>query len=175
MFRRSSIPAWLAGAATFVLFHTPVARAAPCAQLADLKLPHATITSAASIAAGAFRPAAPGGAGPAAPATDYGHLPAFCRIAGTLRPTADSDIRFEVWLPATGWNGKFVGTGNGVWAGSIVLSSMAEPLAKGYATMATDDGHQGSPLDGSFAADIPRSWSISATAPCTRPRSPPKR
>ena len=155
MFRRNSIPAALAGAAAFFLFHAPVARAAQCAQLTDLKLPHATITSAESIAAGAFKPASGGGGGLGAPATDYGHLPAFCRVAGTLRPTADSDIRFEVWLPASGWNGKFVGTGNGVWAGSIVLSSMAEPLAKGYATMATDDGHQGSPLDGSFAAGHP--------------------
>jgi len=155
MFRRNSIPAWLAGATACAAFHTQMAGAAPCAQLADLKLPHATITSAASIAAGAFKPTATGGGGPGAPATDYGHLPAFCRVAGTLRPTADSNINFEVWLPASGWNGKFVGTGNGVWAGSIVLSSMAEPLAKGYATMATDDGHQGSPLDASFAAGHP--------------------
>lgn len=155
MLRRNSIPAWLAGAAVFAGFHTQVANAAACAALTDLKLPHTTISSAETIAAGAFKPTAAGAAGPGAPATDYSHLPAFCRVAGTLRPTADSDIRFEVWLPASGWNGKFVGTGNGVWAGSIVLSSMAEPLAKGYATMATDDGHQGSPLDGNFAAGHP--------------------
>jgi hypothetical protein len=155
MFRCNSIPAWLAGTAALAALHTQMAVAAPCAQLTDLKLPHATITSAESVAAGAFKAAASGGGGPGGPATDYGHLPAFCRVAGTLRPTADSDIRFEVWLPAAGWNGKFVGTGNGVWAGSIVLASMAEPLAKGYATMATDDGHQGSPLDGSFAAGHP--------------------
>jgi feruloyl esterase len=155
MLRRNFISAWLAGAAAFAAFHTQIALAVQCAQLADLKLPHVTITSAESIAAGAFKPAAAGGGGPGAPATDYGRLPAFCRVAGTLRPTADSDIRFEVWLPTSGWNGKFVGTGNGVWAGSIVLSSMAEPLAKGYATMATDDGHQGSPLDGNFAAGHP--------------------
>ncbi|HEY6454982.1 MAG TPA: tannase/feruloyl esterase family alpha/beta hydrolase [Steroidobacteraceae bacterium] len=155
MFGRNCIPAWLAGAAALAAFDTQLAAAAPCAQLADLKLPHATITGAEPVAAGAFKAAAAGGGGPGAPATDYGHLPAFCRVAGTLHPTADSDIRFEVWLPASGWNGKFVGTGNGVWAGSIVLSSMAEPLSKGYATMATDDGHQGSPLDGSFAAGHP--------------------
>jgi hypothetical protein len=155
MFRRHSIPVWLTGVAAVGALQMQAATAAPCEQLADLKLPHVTITSAASVAAGAFKPAAAGGGGPGAPTTDYGHLPAFCRVAGVLRPSPDSDIRFEVWLPASGWNGKFVGTGNGVWAGSIVLSSMVEPLAKGYATMATDDGHQGSPLDGSFAAGHP--------------------
>jgi hypothetical protein len=154
MLRQNSIAAWLAGAAALAAFHAPKASAAPCAQLAELKLPHASITTAEEVAAGAFKPAAAGG-GPGAAPADYSHLPAFCRVAGTLSPTTDSDIRFEVWLPASGWNGKFVGTGNGVWAGSIVISSMAEPLARGYATMATDDGHQGSPLDGSFAAGHP--------------------
>src|SRR4029077_18037650 len=70
-------------------------------------------------------------------------------------PTADSDIRFEVWMPTSGWNGKFVGVGNGVWAGSITYFSMVAPLSMGYATAATDDGHQGNPLDGSFVAGHP--------------------
>jgi feruloyl esterase len=76
-------------------------------------------------------------------------------VAGTLRPTADSDIRFEVWMPSANWNGKFVGVGNGVWAGSITHFSMVEPLLMGYASAATDDGHQGNPLDASFAAGHP--------------------
>ena len=58
-------------------------------------------------------------------------------------------------MPASGWNGKFVGVGNGVWAGSITYSAMIEPLSMGYATAATDDGHQGNPLDASFAAGHP--------------------
>jgi len=32
---------------------------------------------------------------------------------------------------------------------------MVEPLSMGYATAATDDGHQGNPLDGSFVAGHP--------------------
>jgi len=71
---------------------------------------------------------------------------------GTIRPTPDSDIRFEVWMPASNGNGKFVGVGNGVWAGSIAYSSMRDPLSMGYATAATDDGHQSNPLDAGFAA-----------------------
>ena len=133
------------------------ADAAGCEELKGLKLTHIEITAAQSIAAGAFTPpAGAGGGGPGAPPGAYSKLPAFCRIAGTIRPTADSDIRFEVWMPAsTAWNGKFVGVGNGVWAGSITHASMIDPLSMGYATAATDDGHQGNPLDASFAAGHP--------------------
>ncbi len=39
---------------------------------------------------------------------------AFCRVAVTLTPTADSVILAELWLPdADKWNGKFLGVGNG--------------------------------------------------------------
>ena len=56
-------------------------------------------------------------------------------------PTSDSEIRFEVWMPATSWNGKYEQVGNGGFAGTIPLSSMSEPLLRGYATAGTDDGH----------------------------------
>jgi len=132
------------------------ANAAQCEQLAGLKLPHTEITLAQSVAAGAFKPPEGASSGmPGAPPGTYSRLPPFCRVAGTLRPTADSDIRFEVWMPASGWNGKFVGVGNGVWAGSISYFEMVAPLSIGYATAATDDGHQGNPLDASFAAGHP--------------------
>src|SRR5262245_5831523 len=132
------------------------AGAAECEQLAGLKLAHTEITVAQSVAAGAFTlPPGVAPSPPGAPRADYSRLPPFCRIAGTIRPTSDSDIRFEVWMPASGWNGKFVGTGNGVWAGSIAYFSMIEPLSMGYATAATDDGHQGNALDASFAAGHP--------------------
>jgi feruloyl esterase len=131
-------------------------QAADCAQLSGLKLDHVQITLAETVQAGAFSPPAGAGAGgPPAPPAAYAHLPQFCRVAGTSRPTPDSDIRFEVWLPTSNWNGKFVGVGNGVWAGSITYFSMVQPLTMGYATAATDDGHQGNPLDGSFAAGHP--------------------
>lgn len=131
------------------------AEAASCAGLAQsLKLPNVKITSAEEVAAGQFKP--PGAAGPGgAPAGNYAALPAFCRLAATAQPTPDSDIRFEVWMPLSGWNGKFVGGGNGVWAGSIAYGDMTGPLSRGYATAASDVGHQGSPLDGSFLTGHP--------------------
>jgi hypothetical protein len=128
------------------------ADAAECRQLKTLSLPHTEITRAEVVSTGAFAP--PGGAADSSPGT-YSRLPAFCRVAGTIRPTADSDIRFEVWMPTSGWNGKFVGVGNGAWAGSITYTAMIDPLSKGYATAASDDGHQGNALDASFAAGHP--------------------
>ncbi|HEX7136804.1 MAG TPA: hypothetical protein VF219_03120, partial [Vicinamibacterales bacterium] len=76
----------------------------PCPNLAALTIPNITIKSAATVAAGAFTP--PG-------AQTAMTLPAFCRIEATARPTSDSDIKFEVWIPpAEAWNGKFEGVGN---------------------------------------------------------------
>lgn len=135
--------------------HVTSGRAAECEQLSSLKLEHTEITLAQTVAAGAFKPPAGSFAAPGMPPPAYSQLPPFCRVAGTLRPSADSDIRFEVWMPSSNWNGKFVGVGNGVWAGSITHFALVEPLSLGYATAATDDGHQGSPLDASFAAGHP--------------------
>jgi feruloyl esterase len=75
--------------------------------------------------------------------TVFLHLPAFCRVAANLKPTSDSDIRIEVWLPTAEWNGKFLAVGSGGWGGSIAYEDMADALRRGYATSATDDGHIG--------------------------------
>ena len=58
----------------------------------------------------------------------------------TLTPSSDSDIKIEVWLPASGWNLKFQAVGNGGWAGVISYGAMAEALHDGYATSSTDTG-----------------------------------
>jgi feruloyl esterase len=113
--------------------------AASCESLSALALPDATITLARSIPAGEL--SLPGA--PAAAARQYQELPAFCRVAATLKPTSDSDIQIEVWLPASGWNGKFQAVGNGGWAGSISYSAMGQALRRGYATASTDTGHTG--------------------------------
>jgi feruloyl esterase len=70
-------------------------------------------------------------------------MPSFCRVVGLAKPTSDSEIKFEVWLPTSGWNGKYEQVGNGGFAGTIPLARMAEPLLRGYATAGTDDGHIG--------------------------------
>jgi feruloyl esterase len=110
-----------------------------CERLAYLKLPDTTITVAESVAAGAFVSPIPTGQ-ESAPVS-FKDLPAFCRIAATIRPTKDSDIKIEVWMPTEGWNGKFRGIGNGGFAGSIGYVGIAAALRQGYATASTDTGH----------------------------------
>jgi feruloyl esterase len=136
-----------AGARAAVAVHA----AASCERLASMKLAHATITSVASVDAGAFVP--PAAPGASASAAAFAKLPPFCRVAATLRPSTDSDIKIEVWLPASGWNGKFEGVGNGGWSGNIAYSALAAQLDRGYATASTDTGHTGG--RGEFALGHP--------------------
>ena len=126
----------------------PAAQGTTCESLASLALPNATITLARAVEAGAFAPPVPpGGRPPSANAMRaYSELPAFCRVAATLTPSSDSDIKIEVWMPAANWNGKFQAVGNGAFTGSIRYGggrSMASGLERGYATTSTDTGHVG--------------------------------
>ena len=77
----------------------PAAAQKSCESLTTLTLANTTITSATSVGAGAFKP--PAGPGQPAPTEP---LPAFCRVAATAKPTSDSEIKFELWLPISGWN-----------------------------------------------------------------------
>ncbi len=118
--------------------------AAPCESLTSLASATSAITTAQSVAAGQFLPPAGGGPGGS---VVYRSLPAFCRVAATLRPVADSEIRIEVWLPASGWNGKLESVGNGAWAGSLSYPALATAVAVGYAAASTDTGHTGNKPD----------------------------
>jgi hypothetical protein len=83
-------------------------------------------------------------------------LPQLGRVEGTIRPTADSDIRFELWLPpASAWNSKYEGSGNGGFAGSIQYEPMSWALEAGYAVSGTDTGHVGSAVDARWAPGHP--------------------
>jgi feruloyl esterase len=122
-----------------------------CRALATLALPQATITTAELVAAGAFTPPTAGRGGRGG--NVYASLPAFCRVAATITPSHDSDIKIEVWLPASGWNGRFQGLGNGGWAGSISYPALASAVAAGFAGASTDTGHTGN--SGVFAVGHP--------------------
>jgi feruloyl esterase len=151
-YRPIVLPLFLVLLATF---SASTAAAASCESLVNLSPQDTKITSATSVAAGAFAPPTPGGAGAGGQpsAAQFGRLPAFCRVAATLTPSSDSDIKIEVWLPASGWNGKLQSVGNGGWAGVISYSALARALAGGYATASTDTGHTGN--GGSFAFGHP--------------------
>src|SRR5262249_13135009 len=109
-----------------------------CESLTTLKLPLATIDSAMLIPEGPFKPSTPSVNNSPPPVA-----PARCVVKGTARPTSDSAIKFEVWLPASGWNGKFRQAGNGGWAGAVPTQSLIDPVQRGYAAAGSDDGHEG--------------------------------
>ena len=128
----------------------------PCGDLTSFSIMEGTVTSAYLVETGAFTPpVAPGGRAPsrASVTRTYGGLPAFCRVIATLRPTNDSNITVEVWMPLSGWNGKYQAVGNGAFRGSISHSAMAAALANGYATSSTDTGHIGNTAE--FGLDHP--------------------
>ena len=130
-----------------LLIVTP-AFGATCESLKSLSLDNTTITLAETVAAGQFSLPATG-RGAAQQNAAFKQLPAFCRVAATLKPSSDSDIKVEVWLPMSNWNNKYQAVGNGGWAGVISYPAMAEALGRGYVSSSTDTGHVGG--SGSFA------------------------
>ena len=139
--------------ATGLLSASP-ARAASCESLASVSLPNTTITKAEVVARGAFQiPAGTPAGPPGLPPASFADVPAFCRVEATLTPTSDSDIKVEVWMPVSGWNGKYQAVGGGGWAGVISYSAMADAVRAGYATSSTDTGHVGG--TGAFALGHP--------------------
>lgn len=120
--------------------------ATSCDGLSKLALAHTTIEHAEAIHTGSFQP--PHGKAIA-------KLPPFCRVSGVIRPSADSNIQFEVWMPESGWNNKFFGVGNGGFAGAISFDQMGAAIRSGYATASTDTGHQADGIDASWALRHP--------------------
>jgi hypothetical protein len=131
------------------------AKAESCERLARVALPNAKITLAQHVAAGAFSPTTPVTQWMASDTPLYRTLPMFCRIAVEARPSADSEIKIEVWLPVSDWNGKFQGRGNGGFAGEIDYHAMAVAVHEGYATAGTDTGHAAAGTDARWALGHP--------------------
>lgn len=125
-----------------------------CGDLVKLDIPNLTITTATAVPQGGY-------VGPPQNFTGrdisgfYKTLPAFCRVVAHAKPSSDSDIVIEVWMPLAGWNGKLQGLGNGGFAGVIDTYELGAAVAKGYAAAATDAGHTGSPIDASWALGHP--------------------
>ncbi len=69
------------------------------------------------------------------------HIPPRTIVKMVLKPTERSNINVEIWLPdADQWNARFLGLGNGGAAGKINSTSLAGPMAGGYAVATTDMG-----------------------------------
>jgi hypothetical protein len=159
----------MTGALSFVGYSAPAAavESAPaaaqtatddrCAALSGVKLDQVTLESTATQpahapVAGAHMPGmdgTPDGGPPVA------GLPAFCRVIGRIHPEPGSDIRFEVWMPTEGWNGRLNGVGTGGFAGSIDYMTLGAVLKAGQAGASTDTGHHGNAPDSSWAKGHP--------------------
>lgn len=72
-------------------------------------------------------------------------LPEYLRVCITLKPTEESDIKVEVWLPFYNWNGCFLGTGNGGYAGTINTIPLMNGVRLGFASANTDMGTSPNP------------------------------
>jgi hypothetical protein len=112
---------------------------ASCSDLARLSFEgNTTITAATTVSGGTLTTSAN---------QTLSQLPEFCRVTGVSKPTGDSRITFEVWLPVNGWNGKFLSAGEGGFAGVLAYTrggldgGLDEFLRRGYATASTDTGH----------------------------------
>jgi feruloyl esterase len=146
----------IAGVGTIALVTMNVApgvvAAAPiaCESLGQVALTNGTVISAAPVPAGAFTPPT----GTSAAAAGFKTLPAFCRVTLKLTPSADSDIRAEVWLPRSGWNHKIQAAGNGGLGGTIPYSALAAAVSAGYSAVGTDfvAGHPEKLVDFAYRA-----------------------
>ena len=64
--------------------------------------------------------------------------PARCEVQGYVAP----DVGFALWLPADGWNGKFLELGCGGSCGSTKhVVGCSDPVRRGYACIVSDGGH----------------------------------
>jgi feruloyl esterase len=141
--------AWIATAWTFAFACANAAQAASqsaadagrCAALATQAWPHASVQVAQWIAAGEFK-ASPGTL-PRNATPGFDDLPAFCRVSGTITTSPTSAVRFEAWLPASTWNGKFLANGFAFFGGTMNPVPLANALRQGYATATTDLGGDG--------------------------------
>ena len=131
-----------------------------CEGLAQLELSEAKVVSAEAVAAGTFTPPANMTPWLVGDPSFYKTLAGFCRVVANATPSADSDIKIEVWLPlnkedGAGWNGKFRGQGNGGFAGEIDYRGLAFAIHEGYATAGTNTGHSAGGTDAGWALGHP--------------------
>jgi hypothetical protein len=116
------------------------------------------ITGSEKLAAG-NSPPQPGASSPGY----TGALPARCRVEGVIEKRkgvggVDYGIKFALALPDD-WNGRFLFQGGGGLNGNVQpplgagAAGGTPGLARNFAVVTTDTGHQGAGFDGSFFAD----------------------
>jgi feruloyl esterase len=138
----------------WLAFAPPAAAGTPasCESLLTFAFPDTTINAAAPQPGGPY----------VAPDTwhlAFANLPPYCLVSATIKPTSDSNINVQVWMPTQRYNGRYLGTGNGGYAGGFFQSELAAGINNGFATANTDMGT--SPADGVSADALvghPEKW-----------------
>ena len=105
--------------------------ASDCAGLTAVKPEGTTITSSSVVSTASI-----GGSIVGVP---------FCRVEGIARPSSDSEIKFEVWLPSARdkWTGRMKVNGTGGFAGGVPYPRMAQDIGDGFITAGSNMGHEG--------------------------------
>ncbi|MEW2347751.1 tannase/feruloyl esterase family alpha/beta hydrolase [Streptomyces sp. NPDC006684] len=139
---------------------TPPGAAAPRCAAPPLRAPAGTrveSVTAESVAAGdVVVPPIPPQDGYTVPG-----VPARCEVTVTLtHPGADDHARIQVWLPASGWNGRLQTVGGSAYAAGDYGGQLAAAVQGGYAAATTDAGV-------STYTDV--SWALTAKGAINRP------
>jgi len=112
-----------------------------CESLTSVSLPNTTIVSAV-------------------PDAGDGRTPPSCRITATVtHPPAGDSVKIWVGLPSENWNGRFRGAGGGGFSGGNERGIL-RPLSLGFATAATDTGHEGNSAEFALGADGRPEWML---------------
>lgn len=142
--------------APIVLLPCAVQAAPGCANLLKFSAPGVSITAAKEMAAG---PVAVSAGGPPVSV----QAPARCSVDGIIGSHKGADgkpygIRFEIAMPEH-WNGRLLYQGGGGLNGSVqpplgaVAAGDTPAVARGFAVVSSDSGHEGAVFDSSFLGD----------------------
>ncbi|TMJ02760.1 MAG: tannase/feruloyl esterase family alpha/beta hydrolase [Alphaproteobacteria bacterium] len=140
--------------ALLAAWSTPAAAGTPtsCESLASFAFPDTTINAAQSQTGGAY-------VAPDAWHLAFTNLPPYCEVQATIAPTPDSSIKVRVWMPTQRYNGRYLGTGNGGYAGGFFFSELADGINRGFATANTDMGATGAAgTNGDLLTGHPEKW-----------------
>jgi len=125
---------------------------ATCESLTNFKFADTTINSATSYPGGPY-------VAPDAWHLAFTNLPPYCEVVATIAPTPDSSIGVRVWMPTQRYNGRYLGTGNGGYAGGYFQSELADGINRGFATANTDMGASGAAgVNGDALVGHPEKW-----------------
>ncbi|KAK8137050.1 hypothetical protein PG984_004990 [Apiospora sp. TS-2023a] len=83
------------------------------------------------------------------------NVSALCAVTVNVKTPENTSYNFGLFLPDSGWNERFLTTGNGGFGGGINWVDMNIFAHHGFATMSTDTGHNATAFDATWGLDQP--------------------